>query len=131
MKHFVQMIILSSVLASCQYVTETKKEVAVKSYSEMTPEEQLADERNFVVNMAAVNYLDLATVVADTMYIGCPSRRGEEHFQDNLARTFLHDVRKAGYQHINCCRIISTSHDYIWNDSIVQGKKIGEAFAEN
>lgn len=125
------MIILSSVLASCQYVTETKKEVAVKSYSEMTPEEQLADERNFVVNMAAVNYLDLATVVADTMYIGCPSRRGEEHFQDNLARTFLHDVRKAGYQHINCCRIISTSHDYIWNDSIVQGKKIGEAFAEN
>lgn len=125
------MIILSSVLASCQYVTETKKEVAVKSYSEMTPEEQLADERNFVVNMAAVNYLDLATVVADTMYVGCPSRRGEEHFQDNLARTFLHDVRKAGYQHINCCRIISTSHDYIWNDSIVQGKKIGEAFAEN
>ncbi len=131
MKHLVQIIVLSSVLVSCQYVTETKKEVAVKSYSEMTPEEQLADERNFVVNMAAVNYLDLATVVADTMYVGCPSRRGEEHFQDNLARTFLHDVRKAGYQHINCCRIISTSHDYVWNDSIVQGKKIGEAFAEN
>lgn len=129
MKHFVQMVVLSSIFVSCQYVTETKKEVAVKSYSEMTPEEQLIDERNFVVNMAAVNYLDLATVVADTMYIGCPSRRGEEHFQDNLARTFLHDMRKAGYQHISCCRIISTSHDYVWNDSIVQGKKIGEAFA--
>ena len=34
MKHLVQIIVLSSVLVSCQYVTETKKEVAVKSYSE-------------------------------------------------------------------------------------------------
>ncbi len=118
------------VLSSCGYVTEKKKNPATKSYSEMTPEEKLADERSFVENMAAVNYLDISTVVGDTMYIGCASRRGEEHFQDNLARTFLHDVRKAGYTHIRCCRVISTSHDHIWTDTLVQGRTIGLAIAD-
>ncbi len=118
-------------LSSCAYVTEIKEKPAVKSYSEMTPEEKLADERNFVSNMAAVNYLDLSTVVGDTMYIGCSSRRGEEHFQDNLARTFLHDMRRAGYTHIRCCRVISTSHDYVWTDTLVQGRTIGIAMADN
>lgn len=128
MRLIVPLIALSAVLSACQYVSETKRNVEVKSYAEMTPEERLADERNFVSNMAAVNYLDMATVVGDTMYVGCPSRRGEEHFQDNLARTFLHDMRRAGYSHIQYCRVISTSHDYVWTDSIVSGKKIGEAY---
>ncbi len=128
MRFIVPLALLASLATSCQYVSETKRNVEVKSYADMTPEEKVLDERNFVSNMAAVNYLDMATVVADTMYVGCPSRRGEEHFQDNLARTFLHDMRRAGYTHIQCCRVISTSHDYIWTDSIVSGKKIGEAF---
>lgn len=128
MRLIVPLVVLASIASSCQYVHETKKNVEVKSYSEMTPEEKLIDERNFVTNMASINYLDMATVLADTIYVGCPSRRGEEHFQDNLARTFLHDMRRAGYDHIHCCRIISTSHDYVWNDSIVSGRRIGEAF---
>lgn len=121
---------LIAVLSSCGYVTEKKMAPVKKTYSEMTPEEKLADERSFVENMAAVNYLDISTVVGDTMYVGCASRRGEEHFQDNLARTFLHDVRKAGYTHICCCRVISISHDYIWTDTLVQGRTIGLAVAE-
>lgn len=131
MRFLIPLFVLASVASSCQYVTETKKNVVVKEYADMTPEEKLADERNFVENMAAVNYLEKATVVADTMYVGCPSRRGEAHFQDNLARTFLHDMRRAGYVHVQCCRVISTSHDYVWNDSIVTGRVIGEAFSSD
>lgn len=131
MRFIVPVALFAIMASSCQYVSETKRNVEVKSYAEMSPEERLVDERNFVANMAAVNYLDMATVVADTMYLGCPSRRGEAHFQDNLARTFLHDMRRAGYDHIRCCRVISTSHDYIWNDSIVDGRTIGEAFEQD
>ena len=128
MRFIVPLIVLVSVVSSCQYVTDTRKSVEKKSYEEMTLEERVCDEQNFVVNMASLNYLEMATVLEDTIYVGCPSRRGEEHFQDNLARTFLHDMRKAGYDHIHCCRVISTSHDYVWSDSIVNGRKIGEAF---
>lgn len=131
MKNPIVVMGMIALFSSCAYVTVKEQTPVAKSYSEMTPEEKLADERNFVQNMAAVNYLDVSTVVGDTMYVGCSSRRGEEHFQDNLARTFLHDVRKAGYTHIRCCRVISTSHDYVWTDTLVQGRTIGLAMAEN
>lgn len=127
MRHSIILLGIITLLSSCEYVTEIKQKPAIKSYSEMTAEEKLADERNFVKNMAAVNYLEDASVVGDTMYIGCSSRRGEEHFQDNLARTFLHDMRKAGYTHIQCCRVISTSHEFVWTDTLIQGRTIGFA----
>lgn len=127
MRHSIIFLGIIALFSSCEYVTEKSQKPILKPYSEMTAEEKLADERNFVKNMAAVNYLEDATVVGDTMYVGCASRRGEEHFQDNLARTFLHDMRKAGYTHIQCCRVISTSHDFVWNDSLVQGRTIGYA----
>jgi hypothetical protein len=116
-----------ALLSSCGYVTKKEEKPVSKPYSEMTPEEKLADERSFVENVAALYYLDQSTVVGDTMYIGCMSRRGEEHFQDNLAKALLHDVRKKGYTHIRCCRVISTSHDHVWTDTLVQGRTIGYA----
>lgn len=116
-----------AMFSSCAYVTKKEAKPVVKPYSEMTPEEKLADERSYMENLAGLYYLDMTTVVGDTIYVGCSSRRGEEHFQDNLARSFLHDMRKKGYSHIRSCRVISISHDYVWSDTLVQGKTIGQA----
>lgn len=97
-------------------------------------EEKSAEEkaRDFIQQAAAMQYLDYANVIADTAYIGLPSRRGAEHSQDNMARIFLNDMRKLGeFQNFYCCKVINTAKDFVWTDSIISGQVIGYASIDN
>ena len=83
----------------------------------------------FIKNVAAMYYMEHAAVIADTAYIGYPSRRGESHSQDHLASTFLHDMKKGNFNNIHCCKVIDIARDHVWSDSLITGSIIG--YAEN
>lgn len=110
--------------ASCAYVTVKDKNAKEKEVtsSELTP------AQSFAKNIAAMQYIEYATVVEDTVFVGLPSRRGVEHSQDNTAKTFLADMRKeAEFQNIRYCKVINIAKEHIWSDTLVSGQIIGYA----
>lgn len=110
--------------ASCAYVTVKDKNAKEKEVtsSELTPAQV------FAKNIAAMQYIEYATVVEDTVFVGLPSRRGVEHSQDNTAKTFLADMRKeADFQNIRYCKVINIAKEHIWSDTLVCGQIIGYA----
>lgn len=110
--------------ASCAYVTVKDKNAKEKEVtsSELTPAQV------FAKNIAAMQYIEYATVVEDTVFVGLPSRRGVEHSQDNTAKTFLADMRKeAEFQNIRYCKVINIAKEHIWSDTLVSGQIIGYA----
>lgn len=110
--------------ASCAYVTVKDKNAKEKEVtsSELTPAQV------FAKNIAAMQYIEYATVVEDTVFVGLPSRRGVEHSQDNTAKTFLADMRKeADFQNIRYCKVINIAKEHIWSDTLVSGQIIGYA----
>lgn len=125
MRKFFIFMSMALCFASCAYVTvkdknaEEKKEVA---NSTLTPAQV------FAKNLAAMQYVEYATVVEDTIFVGLPSRRGVEHSQDNTARTFLADMRKeAEFQNIRYCKVVNIAKEHIWSDTLVSGQIIGYA----
>lgn len=110
---------------SCQYV-----KVKDHKEKEETKQEQpkLTEEQFFIRNMASTQYMDYATVIGDTAYLGLPSRRGLEHSKDNDAKSFLYDLRKYGkFTHISACLVVNISKDFVWSDTLVSGQIIGYA----
>lgn len=113
---------------SCSHLTVKDKSSKAEVVSQNDSETNEMEARKFIQNAAALQYIDYATVIKDTAYIGIPSRYGREHYQDNTAATFLGDIRKTGkFTNIFCCKVINTGNDFIWNDSIVSGQVIGYA----
>ncbi len=127
MKKIFTIISILLLASSCSHLTVRDKNKAETEAN--TPEEIEKKARLFVQNAAALQYIDYATVVKDTAYIGIPSRRGKEHTYDNLAKTFLTDVRKSGnFTNIVSCIIVNTaSKGIIWSDTLVSGQVIGYA----
>ena len=109
---------------SCSYVTvkdHTKKEVE--------EERVLTPEQVFIKNLAALQYIDYATVVGDTAYLGIASSRGTVHGQDNIASIFLNDIRKNGkFTSVKACRVVNVARDFVFEEDSVSGQTIG--FAE-
>lgn len=128
-KNFVLLFSTISLLfsfVSCSYIT-------VKDHTKKETEEEsvLTPEQVFIKNLAALQYIDYATVVGDTAYLGVPSSRGTLHGQDNIAAIFLKDIRKNGqYTAVKACRVVNVARDFVFTDSIVSGQTIGYADVE-
>ncbi len=112
-------------LTSCSHLTVKKPQEAQQT---LTADDSLTEARNFVKNVAAMQYIEYATVVGDTAFVGVPSRRGAEHSQDDLATIILQDTRKSGnFLNIKCCQVVNTAKDFVWSDTLVSGQIIGQA----
>ncbi len=131
MKNFFFSISIALFLSSCSYLT-----VKDKNKKEEVQLDSVSIEQNakaYIANIAALQYIDYATVVNDTAFLALPSRSAREHTQDNTAAIFLSDMRKSGkFTNICCCKVInSNSENFVWNDSIIAGQTIGFAQVEN
>ncbi len=122
------MISMLAFICSCSQFKVRDKNKDKEIVSTKDPETLEKEARVFIQNAAALQYIDYATVVKDTAYIGLPSRYGREHSQDNTANVFLLDMRKSGkFTNIFCCKVINVAKDFVWTDSIVSGQVIGYA----
>ena len=122
------MIGMLAFICSCSQFKVRDKNKDKEMVSTKDPETLEKEARAFIQNAAALQYIDYATVVKDTAYIGLPSRYGREHSQDNTANVFLLDLRKSGkFTNIFCCKVINVAKDFVWTDSIVSGQVIGYA----
>ena len=120
------MIGMLAFICSCSQFKVRDKNKDKEIVSTKDPETLEKEARAFIQNAAALQYIDYATVVKDTAYIGLPSRYGREHSQDNTANVFLLDMRKSGkFTNIFCCKVINVTKDFVWTDSIVSGQVIG------
>ena len=122
------MIGMLAFICSCSQFKVRDKNKDKEIVSTKDPETLEKEARAFIQNAAVLQYIDYATVVKDTAYIGLPSRYGREHSQDNTANVFLLDLRKSGkFTNIFCCKVINVAKDFVWTDSIVSGQVIGYA----
>ncbi|MBO4530908.1 MAG: hypothetical protein IK017_03840 [Paludibacteraceae bacterium] len=128
MKKAIIVIGMLAFICSCSQFKVRDKNKENETVSSKDPELVEKEARAFIQNAAALQYIDYATVVKDTAYIGLPSRYGREHSQDNTASVFLLDLRKSGkFTNIFCCKVINVAQDFVWTDSIVSGQLIGYA----
>ena len=121
-----------AIIGCALLVTACSNVVTYKDHSKDVTEEKtdLEKSREFIQQAAAMQYIDYADVIADTAYIGVPSRRGAAHSQDNIARIFLSDMRKHGhFDNIYCCKVINISKesDFVWKEDTISGPVIGYA----
>ncbi len=120
---FYSSILLIISFVSCSYVT-------VKDHTKKDVEEErvLTPEQVFIKNLAALQYIDYATVVGDTAYLGIASSRGTVHGQDNIASIFLNDIRKNGkFTLVKACRVVNVARDFVFEEDSVSGQTIGYA----
>lgn len=127
MKKLFLILSLGTVLSSCTIITknDNKTNSDTLSIDSKTEIEKEADI--FIKNVAAMYYMEYASVIKDTAYIGYPSRRGEKNSQDHLAATFFSDMKRGNYTHIHCCKVIDIARDHIWSDTLISGSIIGYA----
>lgn len=123
MRKIVVLILSILSLSSCAYVTVRDKSEKTENSSSVLTSAQV-----FVKNIAAMQYIEHATVIGDTIFVGVPSRRGLEHSQDNTAQTFLADMRsKEEFHSIRYCKVVNIGKEHFWSDSLVTGQVIGYA----
>lgn len=123
---FYSSVLIIFSFVSCSHVTvkdHTKKDVVEEC--------SLTPEQVFIKNLAALQFIDYATVVGDTAYLGIASSRGTVHGQDNIASIFLNDIRKNGkFTTVKACRVVNIARDFVFEEDSVSGQTIGYAEVE-